>query len=120
MKVVAQTRRGVSHCGVALRSGVTFGKEVRSAVDVRDERFRVQLGDRLLLRRVFNHHEMPALTIPARRRLKRYVDAFLHQRPRHGTIKIQPLPHGPRRGQQLIGIQWKQCHQHCLIGCDLM
>src|SRR5579864_10656 len=63
----------------------------------------VDAGDGRLDGRVAYHDPLPVLLEAARGCLQGDLDALLDKLPWHGTVEVQPLAHGARCGQQLIG-----------------
>jgi hypothetical protein len=63
----------------------------------------VDAGDGRLDSRVAYHDPVPVLLEAARGCLQGDLDALLDKLSWHGTVEVQPLAHGARGGQQLIG-----------------
>ena len=65
----------------------------------------IVLGNDLLRTGLGHEHPMPRLTVAAGWRLQCQMEALFDDLAFDGAIEIEPLAHGSRRGQQLVGAQ---------------
>ena len=75
-----------------------------SGGDVGVPRAAIDLGDGRPLVGVGDHDEAPELQVAAGRRLQGDLEALLDQLEGHRPVEVEPTAHGPRRGEQLVGV----------------
>ena len=103
-RMVGQVLGGAPHAAHPLGAYVCLLVARRRDPDVRLPGTSVVVGDRPLLLRVGDEHEVPALAVGAGWRLDGDLQALHEQLPRHRPRQVEPLANGPGGDEDLVRV----------------